>query len=161
IVRGEAVYGNRANTRGNPGPNSSDDQRPDRPGHVPRGPRPLPRANHEGPSPYKETMSPGDGAKISRKHDFKMRRQPACLLERRRRYAPRKPATRASPIRPETIEPGSGTVRAEIVTVPGVLVKGMAEVSAPVEKSNTSKKVDVLELIEPSPEAGTRLIVYE
>src|SRR6516165_11157612 len=49
-----------------PGPNSSDDQRPDRPGHVSRGPRPLTRANHEGPSPHKETLSPGDGAKVSK-----------------------------------------------------------------------------------------------
>ena len=62
---------------------------------------------------------------------------------------------------PETIEDGSGMTEEVIVTVPGVLVKGTNEVSVPVEKSITSKKVDELELIEPSPEGGTRLIVYE
>jgi hypothetical protein len=64
-------------------------------------------------------------------------------------------------VRPETIAVGSGMAEAPIVTVPGVLVNGTTEVSVPVEKLNTSKKVDVLELIEPSPVGGTRLIVYE
>src|ERR1700739_583996 len=32
---------------GVPGPNSSDDQRPDRPGHVPRDPRSAPSGNDE------------------------------------------------------------------------------------------------------------------
>src|ERR1700739_4917921 len=46
------------------GPNSSDNQRSYRPGHVSRGTRPLPRTNHEGPSPHKETLSPGGNAKV-------------------------------------------------------------------------------------------------
>ena len=41
---------------GVPGPNSGDDQRPDRAGHVSRCPRSLPRANDEGPPPHQATI---------------------------------------------------------------------------------------------------------
>jgi hypothetical protein len=67
----------------------------------------------------------------------------------------------ASAVRAETSESGSGTAEAVIVTIPGVLVKETAEVSPPVEKANTSKKVDVLQVIKPLLEGGTRPIVYE
>ena len=59
----------------------------------------------------------------------------------------------------KAIELGSGTVAAEIVTVPGVLVNGTAEVSTPVLKLYRSKYVWVLLLIEPLPLAGMRLTV--
>src|SRR5207249_444149 len=49
------------------GPNSVDDPRPDRDGHVSRRPRSLPRANHEDPPPRQATMSPGGGAKDSQR----------------------------------------------------------------------------------------------
>ena len=64
-------------------------------------------------------------------------------------------------VRPEKIADGSGMAEAVILTVPGTLVKGTAEVSPPVEKSKTSKKVEGLEPIKPVPVGGMRLIVYE
>src|SRR5438045_3538661 len=82
------------------------------------------------------------------------------ITARRRRIAQTLARIRTA-LRPETIVVGSGIAKAPIVTVPGVLVKGTAEVSAPVEKLKSSKKVDGLELIEPLPEGGTRLTVYE
>lgn len=60
---------------------------------------------------------------------------------------------------PETIEAGSGTAEATIVTVPIVLVNGVAESSPPVSKSKLSKKVIAPPAIEPFPLGGTRLIV--
>jgi hypothetical protein len=44
-------------------------------------------------------------------------------------------------VNPETIDDGSGIEAAEMMTVPGVLVNGTAESSAPVLKSKLSKKL--------------------
>ena len=69
------------------------------------------------------------------------------------------PASTSIPVNAEMIVLGSGTATAaEIVTVPGVLVKGTAEVSPPVLKLKKSKNVWLLLFIEPLPVAGTRLI---
>src|SRR5262249_3726497 len=51
---------------GVPGPNSSDDPRPDRPGHVRRDRRSAPCGNDEGTPPHQAAISPDNGAKVSK-----------------------------------------------------------------------------------------------
>jgi hypothetical protein len=68
------------------------------------------------------------------------------------------PPSSSAAVKYKTIVDGSGTAAAaEIVTVPGVLVKGTADVSVPVLKLKLSKKVPMLPSIEPLPLGGTRL----